>query len=116
MNNKQLQHWGVRGMRWGVRRGSNSGSSSSSSSKNSRKFKLESLKKSMVGRKVNKLFGKRNIKNVKKTVANILLTPIWSKTKWSDMSNAQKENATTITAAALAAVGTILIADGLFGD
>jgi hypothetical protein len=55
MEKDELKHVGIPGMHWGVRRGSNTPSSGGG-----RKFQAKSLAKNMDGRKVNKLFGKRN--------------------------------------------------------
>jgi len=65
MNNDHLEHVGVIGMKWGRRKGSSSTSSNRSGGGDRRKL---SFAKDADGRKVNRLFGKRNRAKIFKTL------------------------------------------------
>ncbi|HAQ02996.1 MAG: hypothetical protein US15_C0056G0007 [Candidatus Moranbacteria bacterium GW2011_GWF1_36_4] len=122
----EIKHVGVLGMRWGRRKTSDSSGSSSGGKRkvqqyksgetalggvirrnqeraSIRRFEAKSLTKNMDGRKVNKLFGKRNIASAKKKVTNFLMTPEASKVKWTDMS--KNEKGKTLAESALLVVG-----------
>lgn len=105
MNTNELSHIGVLGMRWGRRKGPQQTSSGG------RHFTPKSLTKNMDGRKTNKLFGKRNRKAMGKKIVDTLMTPQYSKTKFTDMTPAKKRLAISLTAAAIAAVGGLMYAD-----
>jgi hypothetical protein len=99
-----LKHVGVMGMHWGQRKGS-----SSSSKGNTRRFQIQSLTKNMDGRKTNKLFGKRNRKGAGKAIVDFLMTPTYSKTKWSDMDENEKKKVLKLTGVAVAAIGVMTL-------
>lgn len=94
----ELSHFGIPGMRWGHRRGNVKAATQQRSG--TRKFQLASLTKDANGRK-----------EIGKAVVDALMTPAWSKTKWTDMNPKQKKVAIAVTAAAIAASGALLMSE-----
>jgi hypothetical protein len=106
----EIMHVGVLGMHWGHRKQSRDGRGTGlhgASNAVKRKFEAKSLAKNMDGRKTNKLLGKRNRKEVGKRMVDALMTPVWSKTKWSAMNKNQKGKTLAVTAVGVLAAVAI---------
>lgn len=110
---KELKHVGVLGMHWGVRRARPQSSRSSSSGRKTAFGPTDSD-----GRKVNKLFGKRN----RKKIRNFLLgnpdkfikdMPIMNK-KYKSLDKAQQEIMRKRTSNVLATISVISMASLVF--
>lgn len=87
MKNNTLQHYGVLGMHWGRRK------SVVNSGKGSRSGRQKSSGKNK---------SKSEMREIGRGIVDRLLTPAYSKTRWSDMSPTQKKVSMGITAAAVA--------------
>jgi len=97
--NEELSHFGIPGMRWGHRR---QNVATGQGRTGGRRSDPASMTKNMDGSKR---------KEIGKNITDALMTPAWSKTKWSDMSKGQKKTAMIITAAAVTASGMLLVSE-----